>query len=138
MCLVLISPPVLSAPAEQQMDGALRRGCAQGHPAPRSRPNTCPSPTPRPPGASPPEPHTQQVLSPSDPLAVQIQATGWLLLSASPLGVGSPCRQVSRQTGERAPSPVPSAPVCLSSASPPPGYKGDCLQWGGGVGSAPG
>ena len=67
---VLLSPPDLSFPAEQQVDGALRRGCSECHQAPRSCPDTHPPPAPRPPGASRPEPHTQQVRSPPGPLTI--------------------------------------------------------------------
>lgn len=66
-CPTLCLPPALSAPAEPQVDGALGGGCAERHRAPRSRPGTRPSPTHRRPGAGPPEPHTQQVLTPQAP-----------------------------------------------------------------------
>lgn len=68
--LALFLPPVLSVPAEQQMDGALRRSRAARHQAPWSRPDAHPSPAPGPPGANPPKPHREQVLSPPVRLAI--------------------------------------------------------------------
>lgn len=123
--MVLFSPPVFSVPAEQQMDGALRRSCAERHQAPWSCPNTRPSPAPKPPRASPPGPHTQQVqcLALQAPVPSPLEAACFLLLLTSlPPWVDGLSREMLAgmdssklpQMEEQALTFQPSVPVCSS------------------------
>lgn len=131
ICLALFSPPVLSVPAEQQMDGALRRGRAERHQAPWNCPNTHPRTTPRPSGASPPGPGPQQVqclalqaLVPSLLQAVYLLlpfALGWTVSARKCQQGNSP----KPQHMEEHALPLLSSSHLLSTHSLSPGCNGD-------------
>lgn len=109
------------------MDGTPRRGRAEGHPAPRSRPGSRPSSAARPSGLRPPEPPVQRVLSPRPP-AHPLHSPCFRLIFSLRLGMGSLTDRDVPTPGLPSPS-APRSPHGGMEAAPNAGRE---VEWGPG------